>query len=1033
MKRKLFAVLLAVLMVLSLLPAVFAPETAVAEVETYAQETVQGGAILHCFNWSYNEIRTHLPEIAAAGYTAVQTSPVQEPKDYTYQGVVYSDSAGQWWKLYQPLDLCIADGGTWLGTRQDLIDLCTAADNYGIKVIVDIVSNHLANTQTGGTVGNLSPQVPAEYHVADYFHGDTDFINDSSRYTITHYHMGMPDLNTGNSVIQQKVLDLLKDCIDCGVDGFRFDAAKHIELPTDPADTRSNFWPTVIDGAKNYAQSNGVTLFVYGEILGGAGTDIANYTQYMAVTDNETGNSARESARYGNAAGLANYSYYKGSAPEKSVLWAESHDTYEDGSTDGISDAVIVNTWAIVGARADSTSLFLARPNETMGLASSDTTWNATAVAEVNKFKNHFDGTTEYLSSYGSVAYIERGTNGAVLSKLDGGGSVSVPVHKMQDGAYDDQVTGNSFTVQNGVLSGTVGPSGVAVIYNPGADPQNYTYISVPKLYLKPNDNWLGDGAWFAAYFFGEGNAWERMEATGDGCYSADVPDGKWTNVIFVRMSNTATDPGWSGKWNQTVDLVPSAGTDCFTIESGSGDSYTGSWSKYAPSGYYLVGNMTGWAVNQNYKLAVSPDDSSIYRIDLNLTSTSEFKVVKSTSGSLTWYPDGTNNNCTVNESGSYTVLFDPRGGVNGWHAGYISATKTGDASAEAGYYLVGNMTNWNVDAAYKLVRNDGASTEEYSIDAALTPTSQFKIVYSADGTEKTQWFPDPSGNYGQNGEIPANGTYHVYFRPKKDGNADWFYNFIYMSTTHTVHFSVPDGVTAPDDISCSAGESITLPDAAAPEGYTFVGWVTEDYNNTATQPDVLTGEYVPTADVTLKALYSYTMNLTGSYQLVTAAPDTWEGSYVITYGKTDALYALKGLAGTRKYESVSAGGAIAFADTGMTLDGEVLTGAADAYVFTVEAKDGKFTIRSAETGTYLASRGGYLTSYKTDAASYDRWSLAVNGTAAEATNGASRKIPYLGFSANNYFMISRTANPEIFFWKLAPAQEATVYTTVID
>ena len=76
MKRKLTAALLALLMVLSLLPIVFTPKTVAAdEVETYAQETVQGGAILHCFDWSYNEIKAALPDIAAAGYAAVQTSP----------------------------------------------------------------------------------------------------------------------------------------------------------------------------------------------------------------------------------------------------------------------------------------------------------------------------------------------------------------------------------------------------------------------------------------------------------------------------------------------------------------------------------------------------------------------------------------------------------------------------------------------------------------------------------------------------------------------------------------------------------------------------------------------------------------------------------------------------------------------------------------------------------------------------------------------------------------------------------------------
>ncbi len=255
----------------------------------------------------------------------------------------------------------------------------------------------------------------------------------------------------------------------------------------------------------------------------------------------------------------------------------------------------------------------------------------------------------------------------------------------------------------------------------------------------------------------------------------------------------------------------------------------------------------------------------------------------------------------------------------------------------------------------------------------------------------------------------------------------------IYEVPGYTVHFSVPNGVTAPADMICYEGSTVTLPTADAPEGYTFLGWTAEEYHNVAERPDALTGAYAATADITLKALYSHTGIVPSGYALVTAAPDDWSGSYVITYGKTDTLYALKGLAGTRKYESVSAGGAVAFADTGMTLDGELLTGVNDAYVFTVEAKDGKFTICNAETGTYLASRGGYLTSYKTDAASYDRWSLSVNGTAAEATNGASRTIPYLAFSAKGYFMIGRTADPEICFWKLTEAHETTTYTTVID
>ena len=41
-------------------------------------ETVEGGAILHCWCWNFNTIRENIPEIAAAGFSAIQTSPVCE-------------------------------------------------------------------------------------------------------------------------------------------------------------------------------------------------------------------------------------------------------------------------------------------------------------------------------------------------------------------------------------------------------------------------------------------------------------------------------------------------------------------------------------------------------------------------------------------------------------------------------------------------------------------------------------------------------------------------------------------------------------------------------------------------------------------------------------------------------------------------------------------------------------------------------------------------------------------------------------------
>ncbi|MBR1758823.1 MAG: InlB B-repeat-containing protein [Lachnospiraceae bacterium] len=255
--------------------------------------------------------------------------------------------------------------------------------------------------------------------------------------------------------------------------------------------------------------------------------------------------------------------------------------------------------------------------------------------------------------------------------------------------------------------------------------------------------------------------------------------------------------------------------------------------------------------------------------------------------------------------------------------------------------------------------------------------------------------------------------------------------------TTFTVSFTVPSGVSAVASKTCTEGSSITLPTAGAPSGYTFLGWVAADVNNATAMPSqILTGSYTPTGNITLKALYAYTTStgVTG-YQLVTSAPSDWSGSYVITYGNTaSSLYALKGLSGNVKYESTSAGGATAYASTGMTLSGNTLTNVSPAYVFTISSYSGKYSIKNAQTGTYLASRSSYLYSYTTLSSSYCKWSFAMNGTAVKATNTASSRYPYLSFSSSKYFMINSSASAGIYFWKQTSAAGGTTYyTTIID
>ena len=454
-----------------------------ASADSTLRDKVGDGVMLHAFNWSYNTIKENLPAIAAAGYTTVQTSPVQQPKDYSTSG----DVTGQWWKLYQPISFHIAEK-SWLGTKDDLKSLCDEADKYGIKIICDIVSNHIANADEDRpeTVSNQVKKYEPEFYkkrrtYTRTYKGDA---NDSSVQAVVQGHVSKcPDLVTNDTAVQGYIINLLKECIDCGVDGFRFDAAKHIETEDD-GDYASDYSKNITTSASSYyTQKTGDDLYIYGEILNNCGADrsYSSYTKYINVTDNKTGDAVLYNVTKGKASTATNAKYKSGVAASNAVLWAESHDTYEGNSgssgfsnTAGISDENVVKAWAIVASRKDSTALFFARPGTAlMGNISTDSTYKSTAVSEINKFHNLFVGQSEKLGSSGDIAYVARGTSGIVLSNCNGtNASVSISGTGLADGKYTDTVSGAEFTVANGVLTGSIGNTGVAVVYNGTTTPK---------------------------------------------------------------------------------------------------------------------------------------------------------------------------------------------------------------------------------------------------------------------------------------------------------------------------------------------------------------------------------------------------------------------------------------------------------------------------------------------------------------------------------------------------------------------------------
>ena len=302
------------------------------------------------------------------------------------------------------------------------------------------------------------------------------------------------------------------------------------------------------------------------------------------------------------------------------------------------------------------------------------------------------------------------------------------------------------------------------------------TAVADAITYLKPNSNWLIDGARFAVYCFGNGNKWVNMTDTdGDGYYEVVLPEG-YPNVIFCRMnpSNTAND--WNYKWNQTADLtVPTDGSNCYTVKEGTWDKGGGTWSTYIPetdeggdepdvpvvpdNEYFLVGYLN----NADY----SGNEYKFVDGKLTVTFTADsYVAVKETSGD--WYlAESYCTDTTVtlikgksekmfvpgNTELEFTLVANADGTLT------LSYTKVeAPVVPEATYIIAGSGmfgTEWDpANTANQMTLNaDGLYEKVYTNVAA--GTYEFKVT---DGTWNNSW-GNGTGNYSITVEEESNVT----------------------------------------------------------------------------------------------------------------------------------------------------------------------------------------------------------------------------------------------------------------------------------
>ncbi|RGJ41947.1 hypothetical protein DXD60_06680 [Bifidobacterium adolescentis] len=433
------------------------------------------GATLHAWEWSFKTIEENIPAIAEAGYTSVQTEPISAIHSGG-KGMIFTEN---WYYVYQPTDTTI---GNWvMGTESDLKSLCETAHKYGVRIIVDVVANHM--TATWGAISDRWKK--SEYYHHDCNNGDVQDWN--NRYQVTHCKLlGLYDINTENTETANMMHDFLVQAVSDGVDGFRFDAAKHIELPDEY--NNSQYWNIILN---NGAQ------FQYGEVLQDSISRDSDYANLFS-SHSKNGGGVTASA-YGqklrgalnsknlNASDLSNWSH--SASPSKLVSWVESHDNYANGDYEStrMSEWQMTMGWGVIGSRSQTMPLYFDRPvgsggsqpqfaeKSKLGDAGSPS-WKDPQVVAVNHFRNTMNNNkaAEYMRNCGANSclmverYIKDGNSkndGVTITNMGDTQNLAGTTTTLDDGSYTDQVSGGKITVSGGKITSGSAPAGKISVF----------------------------------------------------------------------------------------------------------------------------------------------------------------------------------------------------------------------------------------------------------------------------------------------------------------------------------------------------------------------------------------------------------------------------------------------------------------------------------------------------------------------------------------------------------------------------------------
>ena len=280
--------------------------------------------IVYSLPQTLKETKEKLEKIKEQGFDAIQINPIQPLKE---------EDRSIWWKVFQPIAFKI---GNTYGTKEELIEFCRICESMGLRVYADAIINHMGADNNH----ELTPHEKVDPKLRNnpaYWKELVPVTNWHDRDDVIHHCMNLPGLNVYNKDVEDMIANFLNELIDCGITGFRFDAAKSIGLPSEGY----RFWPNIIYRLKKYG------LYLYGEVIFEENPKIIDeYAKYMYVLGN-----------------------YDGSDREKMVKYIETHDTYlsDDalGYSKNWSTDKVINDYCNLVKYYENT-LFYIRPNDTL-------------------------------------------------------------------------------------------------------------------------------------------------------------------------------------------------------------------------------------------------------------------------------------------------------------------------------------------------------------------------------------------------------------------------------------------------------------------------------------------------------------------------------------------------------------------------------------------------------------------------------------------------------------------------------------------